>query len=371
VRDAPRPIFHASSCFEQDAQELMREPTWFDKCSTKATPRAQRGASGTRGQAAVTFGLQSVETDSEAGVLTQATASMHSPEHVVTEAFRRAEEYHTPLNLPLPVFMARVCELASQYQCPLEHGALKAFLKRIHTNDLYLAIACSHGSADAWFRFVSLYTCTIYSQAFYVSRNRDDAVETTSAVIENILTPSADGRHRLRSFEGRSSLATWLRVVVRNALETARRARLNAVELSSVFDIADESGVAKVESWVLSGRYYDAASAALSQACDALPPRFRRVLLMRYEQGLALADIARLLHIHESTVIRNIQDAQLIVRLSTRKALQKRGLSTQAISECIHDLVCNPRYSLLATLTSAGGDNSDVAEACGLHVSNH
>ena len=279
-------------------------------------------------------------------------------ERIVAAAFHAAEQFHTPLDLAYDVFAARVHELALKYQCASEPEALASFLKGIHTNDLYLALACAHGSARAWFCFVSRYTCLIYSQALYVSRKKEDATETASAVIENILTPGAGGQHRLRSFEGRSSLATWLRVLVRNVLETARRARINAVEFGPKVDIVDESGVAKVESWVLSGRYYGAATAALREACDALPQRFRRVLLLRYEEGLALADIARLLHVHESTVIRQIQEAQSILRLSTRRALQKNGLSSQAISECIHDLVCNPRYSLLATLTSVSRKDS-------------
>jgi len=292
---------------------------------------------------------------------TPANFGLESPQAILSSLFSSAERYHAFLDLPFFVFETRVMELASKYSCPIESVALKNFLNGIHTKDLYLALACSDGSSRAWFRFVSLYSCLIYSQALYLSRNRDEATETTSAVIENILTPAAGGRHRLRSFEGRSSLATWLRVLVRNVLESARRARLNAVELNPALDIADESGVAKVESSMLSSRYYDAASAALTQACQGLPPRFRRLLLLRYEEGLALADIARLLHIHESTVIRNIQDAQLLLRLSTRRALQKRGLSTSAISECIHDLVCNPRHSVLATLTSAS--RSDVPAA--------
>jgi RNA polymerase sigma-70 factor (ECF subfamily) len=282
-------------------------------------------------------------------------------DRIVASAFCSAVKFHTALDLPLDVFAGRVHELVRKYQCPAEPEALARFVKGIHTDDLYLALACAQGSARAWFRFVSLYTCLIHSQALYVLRKRDDATETTSAVIENILTPGAGGQHRLRSFEGRSSLATWLRVLVRNVLETARRARINAVGFGPKLDIVDASGVAKVESWVLSGRYYEAASAALREACDALPPRFRRVLLLRYQESLALSDIARLLRIHESTVIRQIQDAQAFLRLSTHRALRKTGLSSQAISECNHDLVCNPRYSLLATLTNVSRQDCAAA----------
>jgi DNA-binding CsgD family transcriptional regulator len=157
-------------------------------------------------------------------------------------------------------------------------------------------------------------------------------------------------------------------VLVRNVVETARRTRKHAA-LGSGMDVVDEKGIATLERSVVSGRYFATASAALEEACNALPEGLRRVLLLRYEEGLALADIARLRRIHESTVIRHIQEAQAHLRLSTRRALARSGLSSPAISECIHDLLYNPRYSLLAALKRANR-NGPLRAGCVLSRAN-
>ncbi len=71
------------------------------------------------------------------------------------------------------------------------------------------------------------------------------------------------------------------------------------------------------------------------------------MLLWRYQDGLQLGQIARLLGIHQSNVTRQLERMQGKLRDDVIATLaSKHGLSRSAIQECLEDIVENPRHQV-------------------------
>jgi len=72
--------------------------------------------------------------------------------------------------------------------------------------------------------------------------------------------------------------------------------------------------------------------AALRRVCDALPPQDRLALRLRFQGGLTLAMIARLLQIDEKRVYRQFDRALAEVR----RALEAEGFTADAALAVVH-----------------------------------
>ena len=101
---------------------------------------------------------------------------------------------------------------------------------------------------------------------------------------------------RLGSFDGRSSLHTWLCGIAKNKIR-ARRRRQVAVPLEDLLESADpeiESILVAVDSeplpdWVLERRETEELVGA---TLSSLPPEYRRALVQKYVEGRSVAEIA-------------------------------------------------------------------------------
>src|SRR5262249_19028827 len=112
-------------------------------------------------------------------------------------------------------------------------------------------------------------------------------------------------------------------------------------------EIPDEPALENIELTVRAQRYGAVLGDSLKSACSRLTPRERLILLWRYEDGLQLGQIARLLGIHQSNVTRQLERMQGKLRDEVVSILsRKHGLSRSAIQECIQDIVENPRHGV-------------------------
>jgi DNA-binding CsgD family transcriptional regulator len=112
-------------------------------------------------------------------------------------------------------------------------------------------------------------------------------------------------------------------------------------------DTPDELFPTTVEQALRARRYGPALEDSFAIACQILTPHQRLILLWRYEQGLQLRQIARLLGIHQCNVTRQLKKLQSKLRSEVIAILSsKHGLSPLAIQECLSDVVSNPRHSL-------------------------
>ena len=86
-------------------------------------------------------------------------------------------------------------------------------------------------------------------------------------------------------------------------------------------------------------------------ASGELTDRERLLLLLRYENGLQLGQIGRLLGLHQANITRQLGRVQAKIRQSFESTLiHKYKLGQAAIDECLSEIAENPAYSILALI---------------------
>jgi DNA-directed RNA polymerase specialized sigma24 family protein len=91
------------------------------------------------------------------------------------------------------------------------------FLDSLHAADLALAIGCRDGDADAWRHLVATYRAPVDAFARAVLGNSSRAGEIADSLwadLYGLRGSDGDRRSPLAHYGGRSSLMSWLRVVV-------------------------------------------------------------------------------------------------------------------------------------------------------------
>ena len=275
-------------------------------------------------------------------------------EQAITTSFADAVAFHGDLALPVGSWKRRV--LATLHRCHrhIDDDAAAAFAQRLHSRDLYLATACAEGIDSAWRRFEALYRKYVDELIRCLARNPLQASDVSEALLVDLFLPDRSGQSRIGSYDGRSSLATWLHVIVTHRLANERVRKWNNVERpGDVPDVADVSVVRYLEADISARRYAPARDAALRTVCQALTPRERQMLAWRYQGGMLLEQIAARLSVHTSTVCRQLERLQDRIRAEVIATLsQTYGMNAEAISECLRDLLDNlgPSVSVLGLI---------------------
>jgi RNA polymerase sigma-70 factor (ECF subfamily) len=285
-------------------------------------------------------------------------------EAIIAKAYSEGRDRFGDLGLDLPIFAKRIDSIIRKYlgESP-SMAAIIGFVKGLHCSDLYLASACALyspggpkpnaiSSADetgslAWKVFETTYKGYIRSLARFFHRGGFIADDVADNILADLFLPEHSGVSRIASYSGRSSLSTWLRVIVCNRAINALRSSHVTQNLEMPPDPADEVSLNTVELALRAQRYGPMLEDSFAAACQTLTPHQRLILLCRYEQGLQLGQIGRLLGIHQSNVTRQLERLQSRLRSEVIAILSsKHGLSPLAIQECFSDIVNNPVHSL-------------------------
>ena len=277
------------------------------------------------------------------------------------------------LGLDLKAFNERVRNIVRKYLglSPAADEAL-AFVRSLHGRDLYLTIACAqhglgapesgggisaHEASIPWKTFEATYKGHIHNLARLFHHPGFIADDLADSVLADLFLPDRSGVSRIASYDGRSTLATWLRVVVFNrAINVHRSSNDSSPDPDILSKLEDLPALRNIDLAVRAARYGPALKDSIATACRGLTPRERLMLLWRYEHGLQLGQIARLLGIHQSNVTRQLEHTQSKLREEVIAILRQRhGLSHSAIEECLHDMVDNPvqNISLLGLIKLA------------------
>jgi RNA polymerase sigma-70 factor (ECF subfamily) len=220
------------------------------------------------------------------------------------------------------------------------------FARRLYLRDLYLACGCVHKRDRAWAAFDAHYRKFIGDLVRFCYRHGTDNEEVADSVFVSLYFNDRSGRQRIASYDGRSSLATWLRVIVTNrAINDRNERRLSTAD--EVGDIADSRALTDVEFSLRAHRYGKIFSEALAQALRGISDKERLMLLWRYEQNLPLGEIAQLMGIHQSNVTRQLLRVQAKIRSSVIQSLSSHfQMTASAIEECLVDVVENPQFAI-------------------------
>jgi RNA polymerase sigma-70 factor len=256
----------------------------------------------------------------------------------LSESHAVAVTAHGDLGVSLDRFQDRLCLIAVRYLESVGPEAdLGGLITSLHKNDLYLACACADGKEAGWQRFCALYRKYLSDLGRALTGSSCDLEEVGQTIWIDLFLPDRSGSSRIASYDGRSSLATWLRVVVTNRIINDRQRKdYRAGNLNIIPEPADPSALRCVEDRLGRDRYQNMILDTFRRAFSNLSKRERLILLMRYDQGVQLGTIAQLLRVHQSTITRQIDRAVDRLRRDVIGLLSKEyRLGGSAVDECL------------------------------------
>jgi len=200
-----------------------------------------------------------------------------------------------------------------------------------YTADVELARRCGAGDAQAWDQFVREYRPLLYRAADALDRT-GRARELADALYADLYT-----RSLFKYFQGRSSLATWLRAVLAQRYVDALRADKKVEPLDEQHDTARDDRAADPDR----PQYLAVMQRALDAAVGALADRDRLRLAMYYVQSMTLAEIGRLTKEHEATVSRHLTRTRKHIREDVERLLRAE-LTEDQIAACFASVTDDP-----------------------------
>jgi RNA polymerase sigma-70 factor, ECF subfamily len=243
-------------------------------------------------------------------------------------------------------------EVAKKYLpegCP--QVEVHEFWTTLRLEDLALARACAAGQERAWEVFLTRYREKLYDIAGYIARETSAARELADCLYADLYgTTLRDGQRasKLASYTGRGSLEGWLRTVLAQEYVNRYRRQRRLVSLDEESEEGVQFPAATPEPIVAAdSRLNTAVDEALSELCG----EDRFVLASYYLDERTLAEIARTLHVHESTISRKLDKLAKTLRKRILAALGRRGMSRQQAQEAlevdVRDLRVNIRGRLM------------------------
>jgi RNA polymerase sigma-70 factor, ECF subfamily len=237
----------------------------------------------------------------------------------------------------------------------------------LRVEELALARACAAGHERAWEIFMLRYREKLYDIAAYIAKESSAARELADSLYADLYgTITRDGQRvsKLSSYTGRGSLEGWLRTVMAQEFVNRYRRQRRLVSLDEEseegvqFAAADPEPVAVVDPRIES---------ATDEVLATLSAEDRFVLASYYLDERTLAEIARALSVHESTISRKLDKMAKSLRKKILAALERRGMSRREAHEAlevdVRDLRVNIRNRLVQETASTAFPEKKAAPA--------
>lgn len=224
------------------------------------------------------------------------------------------------------------------------------FCAALRLEELALARACAAGSERAWEDFIGRYRQKLHGMALHITRDGAHAAELADSLFADLYGVSARNgvrNSKLVFYTGRGSLEGWLRTVMAQEFVNRYRKQKRAVSLEEQTDEGVQF-VAKAPEPVsiLDQRLETATDQALAE----LSAEDRFTLASYYLDGRTLAEIARALGLHESSVSRRLDRLSAGLRKRILAGLREAGMSyaqaTEALEADVRDLTLDLRARL-------------------------
>jgi len=241
-------------------------------------------------------------------------------------------------------------EVTQKYGAGEGSPHLREFCVSLKIEELVLARGCANGNERAWETFMARYRERLYEIGLQIAREESAARELADSLYADLYgTVSREGRRvsKLSSYTGRGSLEGWLRTVMAQEQVNRYRRQKRMVSLEeeteegAQFATPDPEPISVVDPRLES---------ATDEALSALPAEDRFVLAAYFLDGRTLAEIARMLSVHESTICRKVDKLAKSLRKQILAALGRRGMSRRQAEEAlevdVRDLTLNIRERL-------------------------
>ena len=247
------------------------------------------------------------------------------PESVVVKLYGQAGA--EKLGLTPQDFAGILREVAAKYlPADASPSEVVELLTTLHVEELALARVCACGNEAAWEIFLNRYREKLYTAAYAIAREDSAARELADSLYADLFgTRTTDARRvsKLTSYTGRGSLEGWLRAVLAQEFVNRCRKQQRLVSLEE----QTEAGVQFAADEPDPAQAVDARlQEATDQALASLAAEDKFILANYYLDGRTLAEIARLLGVHESTISRKLEKIIVSTRKRILAGLVKRGM---------------------------------------------
>ncbi|MCU1284156.1 MAG: sigma-24, subfamily [Acidobacteriales bacterium] len=230
-------------------------------------------------------------------------------------------------------------EVLARIDPPVSTGTNKTtavdFYRSLRLEELALARGCAAGHDSAWEVFLIRFREKLYDSARHITREDSSARELADSLYADLYgTTVRDGVRvsKLSFYTGRGSLEGWLRTVL--AQEWVNRYRKRKREVS-IEEESDEGAQLVAPQPVEIAAIDQPVVAATDAALSGLAPEDRYILSSYYLDKRTLADIARTLRVHESTISRKVEKLANVVRKNIVDRLIKSGMSKRQAEEAL------------------------------------
>jgi RNA polymerase sigma-70 factor (ECF subfamily) len=227
--------------------------------------------------------------------------------------------------------VSRLCDnAASEREC-------KRLVDSLRLDELLLARACARGIEKAWDEFITLYRPKLYSAARAIAGDDGLGRELADSLYADLfgtrVGPNGTRVSKLDSYTGRGSLEGWLRALLAQEFVDRHRSRRRLVN----FDEEIQARCGHVADETVSSTEQIALVNATDIALAALPSEDRFLLSAHFLDERTLAEIGRMLDVHESTVLRRIEKVTGALRKQIIKELcRNSGMSRRAAEELLN-----------------------------------
>jgi RNA polymerase sigma-70 factor (ECF subfamily) len=258
-------------------------------------------------------------------------------------------------------FAAILEEIQRKYQPGASSEQATEFCASLRLEELALARACAAGHERAWQDFISRYRQKLHSMALHITHDSEHASELADSLFADLYglnlrsdsrEPGADGvaarRSKLIFYTGRGSLEGWLRTVMAQEFINRYRKQKRTVSLEEQTEEGMQFAAAVPEAVCSPDQRLEAAT---DQALGELSSEDRFVLASYYLDGRTLAEIARTLGLHESSISRRLDRVSDGLRKRILAGLRERGMShaqaTEAMATDVRDVQLDLRGRLM------------------------
>jgi RNA polymerase sigma-70 factor, ECF subfamily len=235
-----------------------------------------------------------------------------------------------------------------------DHSQRADFLRSLRLEDLALATGCALGREVAWQRFVNLYRMPLTQAAVAITGSGTlghDLADSLYSELYGLREVEGQRRSPLASYSGRGSLLGWLRTTLaqRHVDHHRRTHRESPLDTLDAPAPQPEPGPVAAE---LTG-----LTRAITITLENLSAEERYLLSSYFLDRQPLAQIARVLHVHEATISRRLKRLLIDLRKRLLHHLQADGLSKRAAEEALgndpRDLEINLRALLQSSQSSS------------------
>jgi len=229
------------------------------------------------------------------------------------------------------------------------------FYASLRVEELALARACAIGNEHAWEVFLTRYREKLYEIAGYITKESSTARELADSIYADLYgTVRRDGERasKLASYTGRGSLEGWLRTVMAQEHVNRYRRQRRLVSLDEEAEEGAQFASAEPETAIVADPRVEGA---VDEVLAALGPEERFVLASYFLDERTLADIARSLGVHESTISRKLDKLAKSLRKQILASLGRRGMSRRQAQEALEVDVRDLRVNIRSRLAQETG----------------